>query len=204
MILYLSKSRIENLYMEQSIKKPRVFNIFSAIKKVEVNVDKVGVSGEFDYPNNVSDNKIKDILLFLKNKKRIISIDNKKHIYSMKYYYCCGRLSTDNYFKANTQDEFQEDDVIGFNVKIPNDYYDKIHIKCSVPNLKTLCRSIKPENKWVYYIGSGPNIFFGSMEIEMIFIVESIDENSRIINGVPIIISASDEPWLKSYVCINE
>ena len=153
MILYLSKNRIENLYAENIIKRPKIIDLLESHKKFSLKLKDVEISTEFDSYHDDYVSMAKEVLCELKAKKRIHYLLNKEHIDLQKYYYILGRLSVDNDSRKNIYDEneYEANDIIGININVPNDYYDKIHINCSVSSIKTMSYHINGESQKKYY-----------------------------------------------------
>lgn len=215
MIIYASPNKINNLLTEMEINARLVDNIrMYGCKCVEIGGSLKAITANVKVkPLHKKEKKATDITYVLKSLKRKGKLKNlalDSQIANLSYFSVTGLLEYMNFENGYTaskliesgkdvrdRDEFYDDDILNFKIKISHEKFEQITIKCTAGNIQVfggrnlsyfqpdLC---KDNPIWLRYPNSGdPGILYRRITIECVIWVLDTNPNDRSIIGSPII-----------------
>lgn len=184
MIMYISKTKIDNLYVEACVAKKvnffaRIYLTFS----IKINTQIGEVISDF----NVLDKdkyifKYEIVMKYIKNKKVFHDLFDILYVEPFHYYQCKGHISYSR--DINTLQNPKEKFIIEYKMKVSLQNYDEILFHCSNTNLFLLSVLDNINSKTLsfeYDLFKNNTIF-----VDMIFVVKYI--RNRTIVATPLII----------------
>ena len=216
MLIYVSPNKINNLLTETEVKANFVDYIHSfGGSHLIISGSKNGITTSAEIIPYERDKRSKDIICVLKSLKRkgklkelsinmqitpLFYISSRGILEYMKYEngYTASKLSEEDLENVRGYEEFFDDDILYFKIKVSHEMYDEIIIKCTVANiqvfggynLKYFYNEIfKDDSILLRSPHSGdPGILYGKIPVEFVVWVLDTNPNSRSIVGSPVII----------------
>ena len=182
MILYISKSKIENLYLEACIKKKvSIFSRLNSNISFKINGGVAEINGNLDILSRdklVSEYNI--VLKYIKKQKLLHTLSDIEDIRLFNYYKCKGYIDYNGKVMESQNEEL--DDMTEYKMKLNLHNYDEMLIHCSNSNMSFVCGM---------FAGGGPsgsiNIKEDNMFVEMIIMIKGI--RNKTIIATPLIMS---------------
>lgn len=218
MLIYISKSKFDNLLKEKRIKN-HLLNLVSGfgINKITMgrgsNINDTSISIEAGFNNNspYTENDISSVLRYLEKSGSIETVTPNSAIRIGKYIHSFGTLkyikfengtiasclNQENLESIQGDMEFFEDDKLFFDIKISHNLYNCVCIKMTAKNievfggtnLRVRYKELFSEDMMLRYSSSAdPGILYGNVDVEFIVLVTNIDYNNNCIIGSPVII----------------
>ena len=218
MLIYISDSKINNLMSEKKI-RTKYYDIISKLGINRVSISTTHKNTELSTAletnlHNSQDNKESDVssvLRYLEKKGSLKTITPDSTINRNQYIHAFGTLK---YIKAENgqtasnlkkedldsirgEDQFFDDDILFFDIKIPHNVYQCISIKMTAKNIQVFggmnlrirYQELFSEDTMLRHSNSAdPGIIYGDVYVESIILVTNIDYNNNRIIGSPVII----------------
>lgn len=213
MIIYYSESRIQNLLKEIEIKPNAFCSIFNfRLKGFHFGNESSHLSTDLSYEKSQREREYSKVLNTLKLNGKLKKLSPNTPIKQLSYIHSSGimeyvkfengitasTLSKNDLDRVRSDDQFFDDDMLYFKIKISHEQYDSITIKCTVANIEVFGGQnlsfrysdlFKKDSTWIKYPASGdPGILYRRVPVDFFVWILDTDPNDRSIEGSPLIV----------------
>lgn len=204
MLIYLSSDKIENMIKESQVNTNK-FSLGLKNLKIGGNLKGISMAAEIE---STREGKIAQVLKSLTKKNKMKNLKHSTEINTLSYIMADGLIKYTHLkngkiattlneveLELSSENNFLEDDILFFTIRINHDIYDKIIIKCTAKNMqifgKTNWNKYKElEHPVVMYHpnSADPGILEKEIHVGFIVWVLETDEQNRSIIGSPILV----------------